>query len=418
MSAHLADVWLRATDLDVVEGSGCTIRTADGTEYLDFTSGIAVTSTGHCHRRVVDAIRDQAARIVHAQVSCYRHDLLEPLATRLASVTPPAIDRFFFANSGAEAVEGAVKLARYATGRPNVVVMEGGFHGRTYLAMAMTTSRVSVRAKYQPLPAGIFVTPFPRPHEWGLADGAAVARAVSGLEMLFATQTPPEEVAAILIEPVLGEGGYLPAPAPFLRVLREVCDAYGIALVADEVQTGFGRTGLWFAVEHASVAPDVLVMGKGIASGFPFAAIGARRELMDRWSAGAHGSTYGGNPVGCAAALATMEVIADEHLVENAAARGRQLLDGLRRLQATQRGIADVRGLGLMVAAELRRPDGSADAARARAVIARCLDHHHLVLLTCGPFSNVVRFVPPLVVTEHEIDRCLAAFADAVAATA
>ena len=210
MSSHLSDVWFRTTDLEVVSGSGCTVRTADGEEYLDFTAGIAVASTGHCHPRVVDAISRQAAQFIHAQANCYRSPLPEELAARLAQITPAGIDTFFFSNSGAEATEAAVKLARHATGRPNVIVVQGGFHGRTYLTMAMTTSKVGVRAGYQPLPAGVFVTSFPRPFAWRVDEATAVERALADLRLLLATQTAPAETAAFVIEPVLGEGGYLP----------------------------------------------------------------------------------------------------------------------------------------------------------------------------------------------------------------
>jgi len=416
--SHLSDVWFRTTDLEIVAGSGSTIRTSDGVEYLDFTAGIAVVSTGHSHPRVVAAISEQAAQIIHAQANCYRSPLPEQLATRLAQITPPSIDTFFFTNSGAEATEAAVKLARHATGKPNVIVVEGGFHGRTYLTMAMTTSKVGVRAGYQPLPAGIFPTTFPRPYAWGVDDKSAVDRALEHLRVLLLTQTAPSETAAFVMEPVLGEGGYLPAPIAFVRGAQRICADNGILFVADEVQTGFGRTGRMFAVEHAGVEPDIVVMAKGIASGFPIAAIGARAALMARWPRGAHGGTYGANPVGCAAALATIDVILDELLVTRAAARGRRLIEGLRALQTKHRGVGDVRGLGLMVAAELTRADGAADTARTAAVMKHCLEENHVVLMSCGAEGNVIRFMPPLVVRDDEIDRALAAFDEALAATA
>jgi len=418
VGSHLSDVWFRTTDLEVVSGSGSTIRTVDGAEYLDFTAGIAVVSTGHSHPRVVAAISEQAAQIIHAQANCYRSPLPEQLASRLAQITPPSIDTFFFTNSGAEATEAAVKLARYATGRPNVIVVEGGFHGRTYLTMAMTTSKVGVRAGYQPLPAGVFPTTFPRPFAWGVDEQTSVDRALEDLRLLLLTQTAPSETAAFVMEPVLGEGGYLPAPLAFVRAVQRICADNDILFVADEVQTGFGRTGRMFAVEHAGVEPDIMIMAKGIASGFPIAAIGARADLMARWPRGAHGGTYGANPMGCAAALATIDVIHVEQLVARAAARGRQLMQGLYALQKQHAGVGDVRGLGLMVAAELTRADGSADAARTAAVMKHCLDENHVVLMSCGAEGNVIRFMPPLVVREDEIDRALGAFDAALAATA
>jgi 4-aminobutyrate aminotransferase len=417
MGSHLSDVWFRVTDLEVVSGSGAVLRTADGSEYLDFTSGIAVTSTGHAHPRVVEAIREQAGKIIHAQVNCYRHPLLEPLAARLASVTPFGIDQFFFSNSGAEATEAAVKLARQATGRPNIIVMDGSFHGRTAMAMAMTTSKTGYRAGYQPLPAGVFVAPFPRAFEWRMGEAEATELALGALRRLLRTQTAPTETAAIVMEPVLGEGGYIAAPADYVRGVRDLCDEFGICFVADEVQTGFGRTGRMFAVEHSDVAPDIIVLAKGIASGFPISAIGARAEIMERWPTGAHGGTYGGNPIGCAAALATIDVIVQEHLVENAAARGAQLLDALVALQVKDTGLGDARGLGLMVAAEFVDGTGAPDAKRTAAIIDHCLREHRVIFMNAGTDGNVVRWMPPLVVTEAQIDQAIDAFTAAVTAT-
>jgi 4-aminobutyrate aminotransferase len=418
MNSHLSNVWFKVTELEVVSGSGCTVTTASGEQYLDFSSGIAVTSTGHCHPKVVAAIRDQAGRFIHAQVNVYRHPLLEQLATRLAGVTPPGIDTFFFANSGAEATEAAVKLARQATKRQNVIVMDGAFHGRTMMAMAMTTSKTGYRSGYQPLPAGVFVAPFPRPFEWGVDERTAVERSLRALERLLAAQTAPNETAAIVIEPVLGEGGYLPAPPAYLQGVREICDATGILFVADEVQSGFARTGRMFAVEHSDVGPDIIVMAKGIASGFPIAGIGASAGLMELWPQGAHGGTYGGNPIGCAAALATIDVIEEEHLADNARDRGRQLMDALAKLQADDVGIGDVRGLGLMFGTELVDHDGGPAAARTAAIMRHCLDESNVIFMNCGTGNNVLRWMPPLIVTAAEIDRGVAAFAAALKATA
>ena len=417
MGSHLSDVWFRTTDLEVVSGHGCVVTTTDGVDYLDFTAGIAVASTGHSHPRVVDAIREQAGQIMHAQANCYRSPLPEQLADRLAQITPTTIDSFFFTNSGAEATEAAVKLARHATGRPNVIVVQGGFHGRTYLTMAMTTSKVGARAGYQPLPAGIFPTSFPRPFAWGTDENTAVERALADLRLLLLTQTAPSETAAFVMEPVLGEGGYLPAPVAFVQGVADICAENGILFVADEVQTGFARTGRMFAVEHSGVGPDIMIMAKGIASGFPLAAIGSRPDLMARWNRGAHGGTYGANPMGCAAALATIDVILEEQLVTRSAARGHQLIEGLRAIQSRHSGVGDVRGLGLMIAAELTCADGTPDAARTSAVMAHCLEHAHLVLMSCGADGNVVRFMPPLVVSEAEIDIALSAFDQALIAT-
>ena len=417
--SHLAPVWFQVTDLQVASGDGCWVTTVDGDRYLDFTGGIAVVSTGHCHPEVVAAIREQAGRFVHAQVNCYRHDLLEPLAARLAEVTPDGIDTFFLANSGAEATEGAVKLAKQATGRPNVIVFQGSFHGRTHLAMAMTTSKTSYRAGHTPLPAGVFPAPFPQTVGTGLTEEEAVARALDGVRFLLAGQTAPTETAAMILEPVLGEGGYYPAPASFLRGLREICDEHGILFIADEVQSGFARTGHMFFVEESGIRPDVLVMAKGIGSGFPIAAIGASAELMARWPTGSHGGTYGGNPMGCAAALATIDVLTRPGFLDRVNARGDQLREGLRELAAEHPVVADVRGPGLMVAMEFRDPTtGAPDAARAAAVIAHCREQGRLLLMNAGTWANSIRFMPPLVVDEDEMAVAVDAVTAAVVATA
>ena len=404
--SHLSNVWFKVTDLQVASGRGCRVTTVDGEEYLDFAAGIAVNSTGHSHPRVVEAIAAQAARFIHAQANVFTHDLLEPLAARLAEVTPGAIDTFFFANSGAEITEASIKLAKQVTGRPNVIVFAGSFHGRTHLTMAMTTSKTIYRAGHGPLPAGIFVAPFPDP----LADDedAAVAEALRGLDRVLATMTAPGETAAMILEPVLGEGGYAPAPAPFLRGVVERCRAYGILFVADEVQSGFGRTGEMFAVDYYGIEPDVICMAKGIASGFPFAALGTRRELDDRWPKGSHGGTYGGNPMGCAAALATLEILTEPGFLDGVRARGAQLVDGLRELQPVDTHLRQVRGLGLMVATVFDEPG------RVGVIASHCLRDGHLILMTAGTDGTVLRWMPPLVVSAAEIDEALAAFAAAL----
>jgi 4-aminobutyrate aminotransferase len=415
---HVSDVWFRVTDLEVASGRGSVVTTTAGEEYLDFTSGIAVTSTGHCHPQVVAAIAEQAGRFIHAQVNVYRHDVLERLAARLARVCPAPIDTFFFANSGSEATEGAVKLAKQVTGRPNVIVFTGSFHGRTHLTMAMTTSKTAYRAGHGPLPSGIFVAPFPRALEFGGDAEAASAACLAEVRHLLASQTAPAETAAVVIEPVLGEGGYVPAPGSFLQGLAELCADHGILFVADEVQTGFGRTGKMFAVEHHGLRPDVLVLAKGLGSGFPISAIGGSAELMSRWPRGSHGGTYGGNPIGCAAALATLDVLTADGFLDGVVARGCQLADGLAEACASDPGVAEVRSLGLMVAVEFHRPDtGIPDTGRVAAVLGHCLADGHLILMSAGTYSQVVRFMPPLVVSEPEIDEALRVFEKALEAT-
>ena len=416
--SHLAPVWYKVTDLDVVSGEGCWVVTADGQRYLDFTAGIAVTSTGHCHPTVVAAIQEQAAKFIHAQVNCYTHPLLGRLADALNRITPEGIDTFFFSNSGAEATEAAVKLAKQATGRPNVIVFDGSFHGRTHLTMAMTTSKTVYRAGHSPLPAGVFVAPFPRSLGEGSLDDRIDA-SLEALRHLLLSQTAPSETAAIIIEPVLGEGGYEPAPARLLHGIRALCDEHGMLFVADEVQAGFGRTGTMFAIEPSGVRPDILIMAKGIASGFPLSAIGAPAAVMAAWPTGSHGGTYGGNPIGCAAALATIEVLTAPGFLGNVVARGEQLRAGLSKLAGDHPVIADVRGPGLMVAAEFRDPvTGAPDAARTTAVIDHCRFESRLLLMNAGTYGNVIRFMAPLVVSEEEIDLAVAAIAAGLEASA
>lgn len=421
--SHLAPVWFKLTDLEVVSGEGCWVTTTSGDRYLDFTSGIAVTSTGHCHPKVVAAIQEQATKFIHAQVNCYTHTLLEELANRLSGITPDGIDTFFFANSGAEATEAAVKLAKQATGRPNVIVFSGSFHGRSHLTMAMTTSKTGYRAGHAPLPSGVFVAPFPR-SLGAVGDDASTQHqridlCLAELRHLLLSQTAPSETAAIILEPVLGEGGYEPAPDRFLQGIEEICREHGIMFIADEVQAGFARTGTMFAVEPSGIRPDILVMAKGIASGFPISAIGASNELMSRWPTGSHGGTYGGNAIGCAAALATIDVLTEDGFLANVVERGEQLRSALRLMSERHPVIADVRGRGLMVATEFRDTStGHADAARVAAVLAHCRDHSKLLLMNAGTYGNVIRFMPPLVVTSDEMDIAIAALDAALEATA
>ncbi|MEJ5247902.1 MAG: aminotransferase class III-fold pyridoxal phosphate-dependent enzyme [Caldilinea sp.] len=411
----LSPVWTHLTHVQPVRGEGVYLYDADGVRYMDFTSGIGVTNTGHAHPRVVQAIQEQAGALIFGQMNIVITPAALRLAQKLDEVTPPSIEQFFFSNSGAEAVEASVKLARMATKRRNLIVMQGSFHGRTHQAMAMTTSKSIYRYDYQPLPGGVFVTPFPYSYYYGWSEEETTHFCLRQLDQLLHSQSAPDETAAIVIEPVLGEGGYVPAPNAFLRELRSLCDRHGILLIIDEVQSGFGRTGKFFAYEHAGVEPDILVMAKGLGSGMPISAIGARAELMARWKPGTHGGTYGGgNAVAAAAAAATIDVIREEGLVENAAQQGARLLKGLREIQAEHPVIGDVRGRGLMVGVEFTAPDGRPAAETATRVQAECL-RRNLLLLTCGAYGNVIRWIPPLVVAADQIDDALAIFNEAMA---
>ncbi|MGH2457056.1 MAG: aspartate aminotransferase family protein, partial [Candidatus Limnocylindria bacterium] len=363
---RVPSVWTRYTDLVVERGEGSWIETIDGDRYLDYTCGIGVTNTGHAHPRVVAAIAEQAARIIHAQQNILYHKPGLELHERLPRTMPGLADgeeaALFLSNSGAEAIEAAVKLAKYATRRPGIIAFRGGFHGRTHGAMALTSSGVKYRGHYEPLLGGVHFAPYPYVlrNPTGHSEEAAVAFSLASVEELFATLIYPDDVAAFVVEPVLGEGGYVVPPDGFLPALRELADRHGILLIADEVQTGFGRTGRMWATDWYDARPDVVVMAKGIASGLPLSGIMARRELLERFGPGAHGGTYGGNAVACAAALATLDVIAAEGLLENARRQGDRLLSGIRRAAAGHAGMAEVRGRGLMVGIELADPESLA----------------------------------------------------------
>ncbi len=413
-TALLSSVWTHLTHIHPVRGEGIHLYDAAGIAYTDFTSGIGVLNTGHCHPKIVQVIQAQAQNLIFGQMNCVIPPASVALAERLNEITPPHIDRFFISNSGAEATEAAVKLAKAATGRQHVIVFQGSFHGRTHLAMSMTTSKTAYRHKYQPLPAGIFVSPFPYAYHYGWDEEATVEFCKKQLNHLLYSQTAPDETAAIIIEPILGEGGYVPAPASFLQYLRELCDQHGILLILDEVQCGFGRTGKMFCFEHAEVQPDIMVMAKGLGSGLPISGIGASQALMEQWTPGTHGGTYGGgSAIASAAAWATIGVIQEEGLIENAANRGAQLMSGLKNLQVKYPFIGDVRGKGLMVATEFSHPDGSPDPETASQVLQGCLARN-LLLLTCGTYRNVIRWIPPLMASEEQVDDALEVFKEAL----
>jgi 4-aminobutyrate aminotransferase len=413
--AQLSPLLKQATPVLAARGEGVYLYDEDSRRYLDFTAGIGVTSTGHCHPRVVEAAQRQVATLIHGQYTTVLHRPLLTLADRLGEVLPPELDSVFFVNSGSEAVEAALRLARHATGRPNLVVFHGSFHGRTLGAASMTTSGTKFRAGFAPLMAGVVIAPFPFAYRYGWDERTATEFALRELDYLLASVSAPDETAAFVVEPVLGEGGYVPATSAFLTGLRERADRHGILLVADEIQTGYGRTGRFWGHEHFGVRPDILVTAKGLASGFPLSGIAASGELMAKGWTGSQGGTYGGNAVACAAALATLDVIQEEHLVENARVRGAQLQDGLRKVAADNPAIGDVRGLGLMVGSEFTTSDGRPDTATA-ARAQRAAADRGLLLLTCGAWSNVVRMIPPLVVNAGQVDEAVTIWAESVRA--
>jgi 4-aminobutyrate aminotransferase len=412
-SSHLSPVWTHYTPIVAECGRGSYLYDQTGQAFLDFTCGIGVTNTGHCHPRVVEAIRKQAGELIHGQANIVMHRPMLELVDELRQIVNPTLDAFFFSNSGAEAVEGAMKLARQATGRTNVVVFHGSFHGRTVGTMSLTTSKTIYRAGYQPLMPGVFVAPFPYSYRYGWDEQETSRWCLEELDYLFLTQTAPSETAAILIEPILGEGGYVPLPEGFLQGLRERCDQHGIMLVVDEIQSGFGRSGRWFGHEYYSVLPDIMTIAKGLGSGMPISGVIARMDLMQKWTPGSHGGTFGGNAVAAAAAVATIQAIRDEGMLTNAQERGQQLMEGLIQLQASTPLIGDVRGKGLMIGVEFSTPEGKPDKASAKAAVHACLDRR-LVLLTCGPYDNVIRLIPPLTVSAEEIDLALGVLSEAL----
>ncbi|TDC71893.1 aminotransferase class III-fold pyridoxal phosphate-dependent enzyme [Actinomadura sp. GC306] len=412
--AKLSPLLKQATPVLAERGEGVYLYDTDGRRHLDFTAGIGVTGTGHCHPRVVEAAQRQVGTLIHGQYTTVMHEPLLRLTEALGDVLPAGLDSLFFLNSGSEAVEASIRLARHATGRQNIVVFHGSFHGRTMGAAALTTAGTKFRAGIGPLMPGAAIAPFPQAYRYGWDEEEATRFALRELDYLLVTASPASDTAAFIVEPVLGEGGYIPAPPGFLEGLRERADRHGILLIMDEVQTGFGRTGRFWGHEHTAARPDVLITAKGLASGFPLSAIAAPTALMEKARPGSQGGTYGGNAVSCAAALATLQVIQDEDLVGNAARQGARLNDGLQKVAADHPAIGDVRGLGLMQAAEFTGPGGEPDpdaAARAH----RAATERGLLLLTCGAYGNVVRMIPPLIVTEAQIDDALGLWADAVA---
>jgi 4-aminobutyrate aminotransferase len=404
--AHVAydETWTspslpRAYPIVPVRGEGLVVEDIDGNLFLDFAAGIAVTSTGHSHPAVVAAIKEQAAELIHFSASDFYLPIYPEVCQRLAELSPiPGQARTYLGNSGAEVVEASIKLARYATHRPYVVSFLGAFHGRTYGAVSLTASKAKYHAGFGPLLPGVFHAPYGRVEDLRWFD-----------EVLFDKLAPANEVAAIIVEPVQGEGGYIVPEDGFLQGLRRICDEHGILLIADEIQSGAGRTGRMWAIEHWGVQPDILLTAKGIASGMPLGAMIARADLLESWSAGAHGSTYGGNPVACAAALATIDLL-EGGLTANAAVRGEQALVGLRPLVDRFDGLVTaVRGLGLMVGVEFDT------AAHAEAVQWACFERG-LLVLECGRSS--VRMSPALTVSEAEVATALRIFAESVAAVA
>jgi 4-aminobutyrate aminotransferase len=399
----------RAYPLVAESGSGLVVTDVDGNRFLDFAAGIAVCSTGHSHPKVVQAIKDQAERLIHIAATDFYEPRYMEFMERLAGIAPFSEKaRVFLTNSGTEAVEGAIKLARYHTHRPGIIAFEGGFHGRTMGALSLTNSKIKQRAGFGPLLPMVHHAPFPRIRAWredSGGDGSAELEVLR--KTIFGRIIAPSDVAAIVIEPIQGEGGYFPAPASFLQGLRDLCDEHGILLIADEIQSGMGRTGSWWAIEHAGVEPDIILSAKGIASGMPIGAFIARDSVWT-WPPGAHGSTFAGNPVCAAAGLATLDIIESEGLA-NAVAMGARLRSGLERVAAGVESVRDIRGAGLMLGVEF-------DSHEAAEAVQEAAFRLGLLTLECGESS--LRFSPPLIVDAEAVDTAVRIFGEAVGASA
>jgi 4-aminobutyrate aminotransferase len=403
------------TDIVVDKAAGLYVEASDGRRYMDFSAGLATTNIGHSPPAVVEAAKAQLEKLIHSGGIFYYDSSVE-LAERLAKITPEGIDTFFFSNSGAEAVEGAIKLARFVTGRQGIIAFTGGFHGRTTGALSLTTSSAKYRCNYHPLLPSVFHSPYPYCYRCpvGMDPESCSMECFDYLENMLKHVITPREVACAIIEPVLGEGGYVVPPADYIRRLRKLCTEHGILFISDEVQAGFGRTGRWFACEHFDVTPDIMTMAKAIASGLPLSAIASTREIMKKWSPGAHGTTFGGNPVSCAAACATIDTIEKEGLLENTKTVGEFALARLRSLQKEYLPIGDVRGLGLMIGIEFVKEDKSPDAELLKKILKSCLENG-LIIVECGGDKNIARFMPPLITKKAEMEKALSIFAGAVA---
>jgi 4-aminobutyrate aminotransferase len=405
---YISPSYTRSYPLVAKRGRGVVIEDVDGNEFFDFSAGIAVTSTGHCHPHVVAAIQKQAGELIHMSGTDFYYENMVELAERLSKVAPmPGPHKIYYGNSGTEAVECALKLARYHTKRQNIIAFFGAFHGRTMGSLSLTASKPQQRRRFAPLMPGVTHVRYPdvyRGCEGGAQDAEAFALGCARFieDKLFKTTLPPEEVAAIFVEPIQGEGGYVVAPTVFMQELRRICDRHGILLVADEVQSGTGRTGKWWAIEHTGVQPDIVCMAKGIASGMPLGVVMTKADVMD-WVPGSHASTFGGNPVCIAAALATLDVIEREHLLENSAAVGNHMLKRMSDWPEKHKLVGDVRGRGLMLGVDIVKHKQTKEyAADLRDKIVDLAFERGVLFLGCGP--SAIRLSPPLVVTQEEAD--------------
>jgi 4-aminobutyrate aminotransferase len=415
---YISPSYTRSYPLVAKSGRGVVVTDVDGNEFFDFSAGIAVTSTGHCHPEVVAAIQKQAGELIHMSGTDFYYENMVTLAERLSKIAPmPGPHKIYYGNSGTEAIEAALKLARYHTKRQNVIAFLGAFHGRTMGALSLTASKPQQKRRFAPLVPGVTHVRYPDVYRGCTggpqdAEGFALGCARYIEEKLFKTILPPEEVAAIFVEPVQGEGGYVVAPTIFMQELRRICDKHGILLVADEVQSGIGRTGKWFAIEHTGVQPDIVCMAKGIASGMPLGVTMSRADIMD-WVPGSHASTFGGNPVCVAAALATLDVIEKEGLLANSAAVGNHMLKRMSDWTKKYHIVGDIRGRGLMIGVDIVKDQKTKEyAPEQRDRIVEHAFERGILFLGCGP--STVRISPPLVVSKEEADAAIDALEESV----
>lgn len=409
-AAVLADGWASLHPIYVDRASNAEVWDVEGTRYIDFGAGIAVTNTGHAHPKVTQAVQEQVGRFSHTCFMINPYESIVELAEKLVARLPgPSPKKAMFVNSGAEAVENAVKIARYATGRRGVIAFKGGFHGRTMMTMALTGKVSPYKKGFGPLPGGVYHAPFPYQYR-----GITTDDALQGVRDILASDVGPDEVAAIIVEPVIGEGGFMPAPVEFLQGLRSICDEHGIVLIVDEVQTGVCRTGTFFAHEQAGIEADLVTMAKGLAGGYPLSAVLGKAEIMDSVHIGGVGGTYGGSPVGSAAALAVLEVVEEEDLVHRAEIIGKKVKDRLDHLSEEFDQIGEIRGPGAMVAVELvSDPDAKTpDPDLTKRIVAEARDRN-LLILSCGVYGNVIRFLPALTIGEDTLDEGLDLFEQA-----
>ena len=418
MTNSLSPVLKQTSNVVVDHAQGMYVHSTDGRKYLDFTSGIGVLATGHCHPKVTKAAQEQCASVVHAQYAIMKHKPLLEISQRVADLFPAYIDSVFFSNAGTEAVETSIRLARQATGKPNIIAFRGCFHGRTMGSLSTTSSSAAVRQRVQPLMGGVVTAPFPDTNWYNMTEDEAADFCLRELDYILQVQSVPQETAAMLIEPIQGEAGYIPANIRFMKGLESRCREHGILLIIDEVQSGNGRTGKRWAYEHFDITPDVVVSAKGVASGFPLSFVAAPANIMSQALPGSQGGTYGGNAVACAAALATLDVMEEENLIDNAAQQGARLKEHLKELQLRQRAIGAVTGKGLMIGTHLVDESGSPDGERASKML-KALEKRGLLMIKCGPWGgNVIRWIPPLIVTQEEIDWAVEQFELALEETA